>query len=479
MTSSPGGPSTVAAVSRRKLAIGLCTAVVAIAFETIAVATAMPVAARDLQRIEWYAWAFSLFLIGQLFATVAGGRLSDRLGPARPMIGGALLFASGLLVAGFAGHMVQLLAGRLVQGLGSGVMSVGIFVCIAQVFPERERPRMFSYISTAWVLPAFFGPPVSAWLTNTLSWHWVFFAVLPLLVFAGVMVVPTLVRLHRTSTRPEGEANPAPLWAAGVAALAAAAIQLAGQRLDWWSIPLLAAGAVGLVLGLPRVMPPRFLRFAAGIPATIMTRGLMAGAFFGAESFVPLMLVEIRQVPLVLAGATLTMGSIGWTVGAWVQSRPGIHLRRDRIISLGTGSLAVGLALACAVAFLPSLWVGLMALSWIFGGLGMGLAMASTSLVVMALSPPAQQGRNASALQFGEALGASLFVGIAGTLFATLHPLGNGPATFGAVFAAMAVLAAAGLAVSVRIGRIANELHSSRATSPDPSDLPPSGPAEG
>lgn len=455
----------MAAVSRRKLAVGLCTAVVAIAFETIAVATAMPVAARDLGRIEWYAWAFSLFLIGQLFATVAGGRLSDRLGPARPMIGGAVLFAVGLVIAGTAGHMIQLLAGRLVQGLGGGVMSVGIFVCIAHVFPERERPKMFSYISTAWVLPAFFGPPVSAWLTKALSWHWVFFAVLPLLVFAGVMVVPSLIRVHR-SDRPEAsEAKPVPLWAAGAAALGAASIQLAGQRTDWWSIPLLVAGAVGLVLGLPRIMPPRFLRLAAGIPSTVMTRGLMAGAFFGAESFVPLMLVELRHVPLVLAGATLTMGSAGWTVGAWVQSRP-LHLRRDRIISLGTASLAIGLVLACAVAFFPGLWVGLMALSWIFGGLGMGLATASTSLVVMTLSAPNQQGRNASALQFGEALGASLFVGIAGTLFATLHPLGNGPATFGAVFAAMAVLAAGGLAVSLRIGLIPNELRSSRSPEP-------------
>ncbi|MGO1972998.1 MAG: MFS transporter [Propionibacteriaceae bacterium] len=476
MTTSPDARSALAVVSRRKLAIGLCTAVVAIAFETIAVATAMPVAARDLQRIEWYAWAFSLFLIGQLFATVAGGRLSDRLGPSRPMIGGAVLFAIGLVVAGSAGHMVQLLAGRLIQGLGGGVMSVGIFVCIAQVFPERERPRMFSYISTAWVLPAFFGPPVSAWLTDVLSWHWVFFAVLPLLVFAAVMVVPSLVRLHR-SERPDPDASPAPLWAAGVAAIAAAAIQLAGQRFDWWSLPLLAVGAAGLVLGLPRVMPPRFLRLAAGIPATIMTRGVMAGAFFGAESFVPLMLVELRHLPLVLAGATLTIGSAGWTVGAWVQSRPGIHLRRDRIISLGTASITLGLVLACAVAVFPSLWVGLMALSWVFGGLGMGLATASTSLVVMTLSPSNQQGRNASALQFGEALGASLFVGVAGTLFATLHPLGNGPATFGAVFAAMAVLAAGALAVSLRIGPIVNELHSSHG--PEPSASPKTGPAEG
>jgi hypothetical protein len=57
-------------VSQRALTIGLCATIVAIAFEAISVATAMPVAARDLDRLSYYAWAFSLFLIGMLFATV-------------------------------------------------------------------------------------------------------------------------------------------------------------------------------------------------------------------------------------------------------------------------------------------------------------------------------------------------------------------------------------------------------------------------
>ena len=77
----------------RSLAIGLCVAVVAVAFEAISVATAMPAAARELDGLDLYAWAFSLFLIGQLFATVAGGRLCDRIGPARPMVGGIAVFA--------------------------------------------------------------------------------------------------------------------------------------------------------------------------------------------------------------------------------------------------------------------------------------------------------------------------------------------------------------------------------------------------
>jgi len=75
-----------ASASRRRLTIGLCTNVVAIAFESIAVATAMPVAARELHGLGFYAWAFSLFLIGMLFSTVVAGRLIDRMGPAKPLL---------------------------------------------------------------------------------------------------------------------------------------------------------------------------------------------------------------------------------------------------------------------------------------------------------------------------------------------------------------------------------------------------------
>ncbi|GAA2098854.1 MFS transporter [Microlunatus panaciterrae] len=448
-------------VSRRTLTIGLCASIVAIAFEAIAVATAMPVAAAALHGIGVYAWAFSLFLIGQLFATIAAGRVADRVGPSRPMIAGLLVFAVGLVVAGSAQQMWQLIAGRFIQGLAGGILGVSIYVCIARGFEERQRPRMFSYISTAWVLPSFVGPPVAAWLTHRFGWPWVFFGVLPLLAFAAAMVIPTLVRMARTELREPVEpstARPAPLWAAGLAAVGAALIQLAGQRLQPLSILVALAGAAALLVSLPRLMPPGFLRFHTGLPAVIAVRGLLAGAFFGAEAFIPLMLVEQRGLALVLAGAVLTIGAVGWTTGSWIQSRPTLALRRDRIITLGSACILLGLLCAASAAFWPAVWVGMVGVGWILGGFGMGMSIASTSLATMSLSAVSEQGRSASSLQFGEALGAGLFVGISGSIFAALHPGGNLPLTFGVVLTAMAAVALVGIAMSLRIGRVANEL---------------------
>ena len=459
-TQETAGAAEVAApkVSQRALTIGLCAIVVAIAFETIAVATAMPVAARDLDGLKYYAWAFSGFLIGMLFATVLTGRLSDRIGPAKPLLVGLVIFLVGLVIAGSARSMAQLVAGRVVQGLGSGAMNVAIYVCVAVAFSPRQRPKMFTYISTAWVLPSFVGPPVSAWLTQALSWHWVFFAVIPLVIFGGAMAFPSLLRMMRSRQPNDSDSRkPAPLWAAGLIAVAAAALQLAGQRLDWLAVVLAVGGVVGLLVALPPLMPPGFLRFRRGLPQVIQTRGFLAGAFFGAEAFVPLMLVEQRAVPLLQAGVVLTVGSIGWTVGSWLQARPWLRLRRDRLITLGCLSVATGGALVGVIALFPALPYVLVAVAWIFSGLGMGRATSSTSLAVMSLSGAAEQGRNASSLNVADALGSGIFVGIAGSIFAALRASGNLALTFGVVQLSMAAVGLLAVLTSRRIGTVRNE----------------------
>ncbi|MET0693445.1 MAG: MFS transporter [Propionibacteriaceae bacterium] len=458
IVSAPPAP-----ISRRTLTIGLCTAVVAIAFEAIAVATALPVAARELNGLGIYAWAFSMFQIGMLVATVATGRFADRIGPARPMAVGMVIFAIGLVVAATSSEMLQLIVGRLIQGLGSGTMGVATTVVIAKLFEPRERPRMFTYISTAWVLPSFVGPPVSAWLTHHLGWEWVFWAVLPLVAFAGVMVGPSLLTLIRTPDpahdEPPATRPPAALWAAGLAAVGVISLQLAGQRLDWLSVPMALGGLVLLAVSLPNLMPVAFFRFGAGLPSVIVVRGLIAGAFFGAEAFIPLMLVETRGLSLLLAGGVLTIGAVGWTTGSFIQARPQLRVRRDRIITAGASLVTLGLALATTTAAFPAVWVGLIAVGWVVGGLGMGLLFASTSVATMSLSSVTEQGRNASSLTFGEALGGSLFVGLSGTIFATLHPSGQLSLAFGSVMAAMCATALVGALVSLRIGRLQNELH--------------------
>jgi MFS family permease len=169
------------------------------------------------------------------------------------------------------------------------------------------------------------------------------------------------------------------------------------------------------------------------------------------------MLVEQRSVPLLEAGAVLTVGAIGWTVGSWLQSRPWLPIRRDRLITLGCISVAIGVAMVGLIAFVPVLSYFLVAVAWIFSGLGMGLATSSGSLAVMSLSAAAEQGRNASSLNVADALGSGIFVGIAGSIFAALSSSGNLALTFGFLQLSMAVVGVLAVLTSWRIGVVRNE----------------------
>ena len=168
------------------------------------------------------------------------------------------------------------------------------------------------------------------------------------------------------------------------------------------------------------------------------------------------MLVEQRHVPLLLAGATLTVGAVGWTTGSFLQANRHLPLRRDQLITIGCLNVAIGLALAGVIALVPSLPYALIALAWVFAGLGMGFATASTSLATITLSPVDAQGRNGSSLNLGDALGSSIFVGLAGTIFGVLHPGGNLALTFGVVLLSMSVVAVLGLLASLRVGPVSD-----------------------
>ena len=456
-------------MSKKSLVVGLCAGVLAIAFEAMSVSTAMPAAAAALGQKELYAWVFSLFVIGMMATTVIGGRISDRYGPVIPLYVGFGVFGIGLMVSGFAPAMTVLLIGRTLQGIGSGLINIGWAVVLAHAFDARERPKLMGLFSTCWVVPSFVGPPISAWLTRTLSWHWVFFSVVPLLVVAAILCARPLGALHRGHRfDADGEQpQPVPYWAALATGLGVAALQFGGQQFAdaGGSLPVtiwisLLIGAGLLVFGVPPLLPAREPRDPSpsqpshrrSLLAVLGARFLIAGPFFGAQSFLPLMMVEQHGWSLLLAGGLLTIGAVGWTTASWVQPRSISWLPRGRIILVGNVTLAIALGMLAVGASVPALWVGVIAIGWVVAGFSMGLAVTSTSLAVINLSIPLAQGRNNAALQVSDNLGSSVLVAVAGTIYAAMHPSGNLMLTYGTLMIAMVVASIAGIAVSLKIG---------------------------
>lgn len=417
----------------RRTTIGLLTLVTLVAFEAMAVGTAMPSAVAELDGVAWYAWPFSAFLVTSVVGMVIGGEVGDRRPPKPGVLAGVLVFAVGLVVAGLAQHMAVLVLGRAIQGLGAGVVIVLLYVIAGQAYSSRLRPRLFGAFAAGWVLPALIGPLAAGLVTTHLGWRGVFLGLVPL-VAAGL----ALLLAGEPGEAPAGDGTPrrgrtgwALLAGAGIAAL-----QYAGQRLDLVAVGIAVAGAVGLALGLRRLLPAGTVRARPGIPAVVASRGLLAGAFFGMDALLPFVLTEQHGWSAATAGLPLTAGAVGWVVAAQLQGRrPDVP--RQRVLRAGALVLAAGLAATAATA-VPALGGWPAYLTWGLAGVGMGLGMPSVGVLLLDQSPEAERGSNSAALQISDVTASALCVGLAGVLVAGAAD-GGGP-LWPAVLAAVAVL---------------------------------------
>lgn len=210
-----------------------------VAFESMAVATAMPTAVGELDGLAWYGWSFSAFLVASVFGMVLGGDLGDRRGSRTALLAGVPMFAAGLLAGGLSGHMPPFVAARAVQGVGAGIIAVSLYVVAGRVYRPELRPKLFAAFSAAWVLPALVGPLVAGLITTHAGWRWVSLGMLPPILLGLAFLLPALRRFGA----PEGVAAPASArrWSALLAGVGVAALQYAGQRLD---LP-----ALGIALG--------------------------------------------------------------------------------------------------------------------------------------------------------------------------------------------------------------------------------------
>lgn len=433
----------------RATTIGLVLMITVVAFEALAVATALPTAVRELHGVAYYSWPFSAFLASSVIAMVLAGETSDRHGPRRALLGGLAVFAAGLLLAGLARQMAVFVAGRAIGGFGAGAIAVGTYVLIGEVYDERARPRVFAVVSAAWVLPSLVGPLISGVITQVLTWRLVFAGLAPFPVIGLLLVLPALRRLP-AHERPAGGAARRRAPYAVLAAVGLSAVQYAGQQPRWVVLPLALAGAVALVPSLRRLLPPGTLVLRRGLPAALAYRGVLGGAFFGADAFVPFTLSTVHGYSPAVAGLPLVVGALGWSAGSWFQSRPGAP---ERYVLIRTGCAFVGTAAAALVLVAwpgPPGWLAVPL--WILAGLGMGLGMASTSVLTLRLSAPAERGANAAALQICDVLASATLIGTAGVVLAAVVTHGGSPSVaLTIVDLIMASVAALGVAMAGRL----------------------------
>ena len=437
--------------------VGAVALIFLAAMQSLAITTVMPVVSADLDGDRLYAVAFAGTLATSVIGMVAAGAWSDRGGVLAPLTTAVVLFVAGLVLAGLAPTMPILVAGRLVQGLGTGGQTVALYVVVARVYPGQLHGRVFAAFSAAWVVPSLIGPFLAGAVTEFLHWRWVFLGVAALTVVAFAMVVARLHGLPLGTDEP-ATGRIAPRLACAVAvAVGALGLSLAGE-LGSWSWAAVAASVVVIALASRPLLPRGTLRAARGLPSVVLMRGLIAGALFGAEIYVPYLLIDEYGFSPTWAGLGLTAAAIAWAVAADLQGRFGDRLGNARITIIGVALLTAAMVCGVVTALLH-LHPAVMIAGWGLAGGGMGLMYPRLTVLTLAYSTPQNQGFNSSALSISDSVGSAASIAAMGLVFTALVGTDAG---FPAVFAVAGLLALAALAPGLRMGHAHESTGSAR-----------------
>jgi len=166
-------------------------------------------------------------------------------------------------------------------------------------------------------------------------------------------------------------------------------------------------------------MPAGTLRAARGMPATVLLRLIVAGAFFGSEIYLPYLLIERYEFSPSLAGAVLTGAGVTWAAGSWLQGRLGDRMSNTQAVQLGASVLTAALVVVLLVSAF-TLAPAIAFIAWTIAGGAMGIMYPRFSVAVLKLSPVSSQGFNSAALSIGESLGAAVALALTALVSSSL-----------------------------------------------------------
>ncbi|MFP7696076.1 MFS transporter [Trueperella sp. LYQ143] len=423
-----------------------------VAFETLAVATAMPFVVEILHGEHLYALAAGITLATQLTTTALAGKWCDAKGPRQCLMAGLSLFAAGLIIATAAPTIEVLVLGRAVQGFGGGLIIVPLYVFVGNYIHPSRQPRVFASFAAAWVLPSLIGPFIAGLFVDHLHWRLVFGFVPACLI----LVIPILARLLR---RFPPLHDPLPFTgltriltlACGTGVCIAALQIISGIKTTTFSYLLIGAIIALSVLAFICVRPllPRGTLLAQpGLGASVAMRGILNGTYIAVEVYLPLMLKNLHGWNPTQAGLIMTTGAVTWALGSWVQGRITSPELRRQLPILGPILQLFGTLLTLCAAS-PSLPGILAVFGWLIAGFGTGLIYPALTVHALALTELSEHGIVSSAISIMDSMGAALFVAYAGIIFAILASWGLW--AYASVIISMSIILVAALWVGLRV----------------------------
>lgn len=408
--------------SKRRWAvtIGVMTGMFIAALEATVVGTAMPTVIASLGGLNHYSWVFSAYLVTSTVTVPVWGKLSDLYGRRLLYQIGIGIFLLGTLLSGISGSMTELIIFRAIQGLGAGALIPLGMTIIGDIFTLEERAKMQAYFSGVWGISSVIGPIIGGFLTDQLSWRWVFFINLPIGIVAA-LIMGFALKEPKVTNRPKIDYAGAMLLMAAISLLILAMMEGGSSLAEFFAPRNLATLGGSIVLLLifaiveKRAADPiiPFELFRNRVISVSIAAGFLAGvAMFGAISFIPLFAQGALNSTATEAGSLLTPLMLSWITMSIIGGRVILKTGFRSITIIGFAVLTVGFVmLALFQIDTPRYWLYI---DLVLIGMGLGLTMLTLLIAVQQAVERTKLGVATSLNQFSRAIGGAFGVAIMG-----------------------------------------------------------------
>jgi EmrB/QacA subfamily drug resistance transporter len=393
------------------------------ALDQTIVGVALPRIVTELGGQTLYVWSVTIYLLTSTITVPFYGKLSDLYGRKPLLIIGISIFLLGSALSGLSQDIYQLIFFRGLQGLGAGALFPISLAVIGDLYTPAERGKYQGLFGAVFGLSSIVGPLAGGWITEHLSWHWIFYINLPIGAIALFVIWRLLPNIRRVGSARNLD------YLGGAVFTVAISTFLVGltnkQTSDWtdpWVGGLIAFGAALFAVFLfiesraKEPIVPLDLWKSRTYASSITSTFLISFGFFGAVIFLPQWFQFVKGVSPTDSGLqslALLAGLIISSIAAGqIVARTGKY---KAIILAGLAIMAVGLFLMSGIRAdteLPVLW------AWMFiTGLGIGPTLSVFTIVVQNAVPFAKLGVATSNLTFFRQIGGSIGLALLGTAF--------------------------------------------------------------
>ncbi len=414
-----------AQLSKRRIVlttIGAIAGMFLAALDSTIVATAMPTVIGDLHGIDHYAWVFTAYLLAEIASIPLWGRLADMFGRKRVFLLGMVIFLVGSVFCGLSTSMGQLILFRAVQGVGAGCLLPVAQTIVADLYTLEQRAKLSAVMSAVFGFSSVIGPLIGGFITDQLSWHWVFFVNLPIgiaaIVLVQVVMIEPLTNRHRHRLDWLGMCT-----LLGWTILLVFALETGGRDYAWGSPVIVGAFVTSAILFVAFIVAERrateplipFSLFRVPALRAASVIGVPLGmVMFAIISFLPLFVQVVLRSSATDAGRVLTPMMLALVIGSAIGSPVVLRIGYRMMCVASFSFLLVGTFLLTRVGVDSSQLDVSVAMVCI--GTGMGFGFIATMLAAQNSVDLPRMGVANGLVNFTRQLGGVFGVAIAAAL---------------------------------------------------------------